>query len=221
MDKEDKLKEIAKQLSHPSGAKGSEMATMMHATNSQMTAQAIAQLDLHAADQLLEIGHGNAAHLPAIFQINPDIQYTGLEISDLMHQEAKALNPSLQAAKSAKFILYDGTSMPFTAAAFDKIFTVNTLYFWPDPLHMFQELHRILRVDGLLAVTFALKSFMQTLPFTNYGFRLYDLLDAQVLAKAAGFTFEAADLQAEPVQSKTGEWVQRQYVTLLLRKTNT
>lgn len=150
MEKE-QLAALASQLSHPSGEKGLEIAEMMNETNSGMTKNAISNLNLTSGDTVLELGHGNAGHLNFLYSICENIHYTGLEISTLMNQEAQRLNKSFIDNQKAAFILYDGKQIPIADNQFNKSFTVNTLYFWQDPLAMLSELSRVLKPKALLS----------------------------------------------------------------------
>lgn len=48
--------------------------------------------DLTGQNTIIEIGHKNTGHLSFLFDINRNIHYTGLEMSELMYQEAIARN---------------------------------------------------------------------------------------------------------------------------------
>ncbi|WP_192348554.1 methyltransferase domain-containing protein [Algoriphagus sp. Y33] len=56
--------------------------------------------------------------------------------------------------------------------AFDKVFTVNAIYFWSDPVVLAREIYRVLKPDGRLVVAFAGRDFMKKLPFTDFVFLL-------------------------------------------------
>jgi hypothetical protein len=42
---------------------------------------------------------------------------------------------------------------PAIGDGFDKIFTINSIHFWPDPIACLTGLHRMLKPGGLIAVT--------------------------------------------------------------------
>ncbi|MNJ86235.1 Demethylrebeccamycin-D-glucose O-methyltransferase [compost metagenome] len=212
----DQLEALASQLSHPSGERGNEVAQMMHETNIGMTKNAITNLELTSGDSVLELGHGNAGHLEFLFAQSDNIHYTGLEISTLMHEEAQQLNPSFVSSKKASFTLYDGKQIPFADNQFTKLFTVNTLYFWQDPAATFSELSRVLKPGALFSLTFAHRSFMETLPFTAYGFTLYNPDEVLKLVEKSNFTLKREDFQVERVMTKAGDWVERDFSTLVL-----
>ncbi|SFO21695.1 Methyltransferase domain-containing protein [Paenimyroides ummariense] len=214
----DDLKDLAKQLGNPEGETGIEVANMMNATNIGMTKHTITSLNLDKNDIVLELGHGNCGHLPFLMNQAKNLKYFGLEISELMQQEATKSNQNYIENNSAKFELYNGTEIPFDDAAFDKIFTVNTLYFWKNPDLLLNEIYRVLKPNGIFALTFADKSFMDKLPFTPFGFNLYSLKDAEELLQKNQFKILNSISQTEQVSSKTNEMVNRSFFTVLVKK---
>lgn len=213
----EQLAELASQLSHPSGEKGNEIAQMMHETNIGMTKNAINNLEVTPGDSVFELGHGNAGHVEFLFAQADHIRYIGLEISALMNEEAQKINRAWVDAKKASFVLYDGSKFPFTDNQFDKCFTVNTLYFWKNPLELLAELSRVLKPDALFSLTFAHRSFMETLPFTPFGFTLYNPDEVMKLVNQSSFILHKEDSQTEAVLTKTGESVERQFSTFVLK----
>lgn len=215
---EQDLKELAIQLGNPSGRKGIEIAEMMDRNNIAMTLHSIDNLGIQNQDKILEIGHGNCGHLKLILNKSSEIQYTGYDISELMNEEAKKLNSDLIQNYSVEFKLYDGENFPELDNFFDKIFTVNTLYFWQNPIEFLNEIYRITKPNGIFCLTFAEKDFMKTLPFTQFGFKLYSLEDVQELIQNSEFKIEKTETQTEEIQAKSGEMVKRKFVTLVLKK---
>jgi SAM-dependent methyltransferase len=212
------LLELEQQLSHPSGAKGLEIAEMMNATNIGMTRASILQLGLEAGQEVLELGHGNCGHLPLLLEQSPGLRYTGLEISEAMRAEARRMNADPTAEGRAAFVTYDGEKLPFPDESFDKMFAVNSLYFWPEPEALLREIHRVLRPGGLAAITFAHKNFMQQLPFIGKRFRLYDNAGFSALAEQTPFVQERIYEETEQVRAKNGDLVERTFSVGLLLK---
>lgn len=215
---EENLRELAAQLARPQGNIGNEVAKNMFETNIGMIQHSIESLSVQSGVQILEIGHGNGEHLQQLLESDASLLYYGLEISDLMHQHAQSVNQELIQQKRAEFIQYDGNILPFEAATFDRIFSVNTIYFWKNPQEFMQELYRVLQPGGILCLTFALKDFMQKLPFVQYGFQLYNIQDVDALAKSAGFSDIDVLTQKETVTSKAGDLVEREFSTFRLTK---
>ena len=87
-----------------------------------------------------------------------------------MPYEAKTMN----ADKKAVFEIYDGETIPYADSFFDRIFSVNTIYFWTNPIGLISEIRRSLRPNGLCVLTYVNKEFAEKLPFVGDRFTLYD-----------------------------------------------
>jgi SAM-dependent methyltransferase len=212
------LKALAEQLRQPKGPKGIEIADIMNETNIKMTLHSINNLSILDNDTILEIGHGNCKHLSYVFQQKNKLTYYGLEISELMNKEAKRINQRFTEKQEAFFQLYDGLNIPFSDNYFDKIFTVNTIYFWDDPKSLMTELYRVIKPKGILNITFAQQDFMKQLPFTQFRFTLYDNGKIKQLIDTTPFKTVGSDTQTETVKSKTGDLVSRDFTTFTLKK---
>lgn len=218
MTSDEELKALAAQLRHPSGDMGIEIADMMNETNAGMTKHAILCLDMQANDVIMELGHGNCRHLSYLLQQSSGLRYYGLEMSELMNAEAEKINQPFTRNKQAAFYLYDAKQVPFTGNFFDKIFTVNTIYFWEEPFALISELYRVLKPGGTLCITFAIGSFMKQLPFTKFGFELYDTEKIEQLMASVPFNITAMEPQLENVKTKTGEMVEREFMSVVAGK---
>ncbi|MGN7706608.1 class I SAM-dependent methyltransferase [Chryseobacterium sp. 22543] len=216
MEKEE-LKILAQNLANPQGEKGIEIGEMMNATNISMTLESIKTLVVDDDQQILEIGHGNAAHLKSIISLAKNLRYTGIDISETMHNEAKRLNKEFES--QADFVLYEGSKLPFQDRAFDKIFTVNTVYFWENPVEFLNEIYRVLKDDGTFVLTFGQREFMEKLPFMEYDFILYNNSEMEELISKSHFKRMKTSEKEEEIKSKTGnETIQRIYTILTIKK---
>ncbi|WP_223600341.1 class I SAM-dependent methyltransferase [Chryseobacterium sp. GVT01B] len=216
MEKEE-LKILAQNLANPQGEKGIEIGEMMNATNIGMTLESIKTLVIDDGQHILEIGHGNAGHLKSIMSLAKNLRYTGIDISETMHNEARKLNKEFE--NQADFILYEGKKLPFQDGTFNKIFTVNTVYFWENPVEFLNEIYRVLKDDGTLVLTFGQRDFMEKLPFTEYDFTLYNNNEMEELISKSHFKRMKTSEKEEQIKSKTGEeTIQRIYTILTIKK---
>ncbi|WAC39195.1 class I SAM-dependent methyltransferase [Pedobacter sp. SL55] len=214
----DFLKNLASQLSCPKNTEGIEVANMMHESNIGMTRAAITALQISDGDLILELGHGSCKHLPEILEKAPNTSYYGLEISELMQKQASEANEIATNANRASFHLYNGQQIPFPNQTFNKILTVNTIYFWKQPQDFIREIYRVLKPGGYFSIGFADKDFMESLPFTVYGFDLYSKEMVYNLAETAGLKIKDIASITEKIKSKTGDEVERLYYVALLAK---
>ncbi|WP_138432101.1 class I SAM-dependent methyltransferase [Fodinibius saliphilus] len=212
------LKELASQLRFPEGKKGADIGRKMDETNISMTIDTIDALNISAYDSILEIGHGNCNHLGKVLSQANNIRYSGLEISATMKREAQRVNKKHIDSNRATFYLYGGSIFPFEDHTFNQVMTVNTIYFWENPIDLLQEVFRVLKPGGFFGIGFAQKTFMKELPFVEHGFKLYDTSDVTDLMKETAFrVFDIVD-KTEEVISKSGETVKRQYTVITLAK---
>ncbi len=216
MDQE-KLKILAQNLANPEGEKGIEIGEMMNATNIGMTLESIQALLIEDNEHILEIGHGNAGHVKSILNRAQNIRYTGIDISETMHSEAKKLNEAFK--DQVDFVLYDGENLPFEDKTFDKIFTVNTVYFWKQPVDYLNEAYRVLKKTGTFVLTFGQRDFMEKLPFTQFDFTLYNTDEMEETVSKSYFNRMTVSEREEEVKSKTGdETITRNYTILTIKK---
>lgn len=216
MDTE-KLKILAQNLAHPQGEKGIEIGEMMNETNIGMTLESIQTLLIEDNEHILEIGHGNAGHVRNILNKAIDVKYTGIDISETMHHEAIKLNKDFE--NQAEFVLYEGAELPFKDKTFDKIFSVNTVYFWEKPTDFLNEIYRVLKDNGTFVLTFGQRNFMEKLPFTQFGFTLYNTDEMVETVSKSYFKRMKISERQEEVKSKTGEeTITRNYTILTIKK---
>ena len=214
----EELKELAAQLRFPQGSKGIQVSDMMHESNANMIRKTIESLQVSNNEEVFELGHGNAGHLHYIFEIEKSALYYGLEISELMHAEAKQINKSFVDSRQAFFFMYDGAEMPFGDNYFDKGYTVNTLYFWNEPVKVLMEIYRVMKPAGVFAINFAQQKSMELLPFTKFGFELYDTEKAEKLIEQTPFNIADIENHVEVLKTKTGESIQREFTIIRLKK---
>ncbi|SFC48679.1 Methyltransferase domain-containing protein [Flexibacter flexilis DSM 6793] len=215
---EEQLKALAQQLSHPKGEDGVQLGKRMNVTNDNMIRKTIESLPITDGAQVLEIGHGNAHHLPEFLHKAANIQYVGLEVSQTMYEEAQKENAQTIAAGQARFLLTDGTHIPAPDAHFDIIFSVNTVYFWQNPVNYIREIGRVLKSGGYLCLSFVEKDSMQKLAFTQYGFSLYDTEGILNLVKNIPHQHLEQKHYTEETFSNIGQKVERTFGVLLLQK---
>lgn len=195
---EEQYKQMAAQLRQPTGEGGLATAEMMNKGNAQMNRDAIKAVSAEAGDRILELGMGNGYFVKEILNVDPSVGYTGCDFSELMVSEAAKMNAEWVEKGQAEFVFGDVAALPFEDGGFNKIFTVNTIYFWEDVSRAFAELKRMLSPGGKLFLSFRPKYQMEKYPFTQYGFKMYGKEDVEQLLVANGFSEVSARVNREP-----------------------
>lgn len=178
---------IARNFRKPTGIMGWLIGKLMNKGNDFMNRFTIGFLDPQPSDRILEIGFGNGKYMREIAEKMTDGLMAGVDYSRTMVDQAKKRNRSFIRKGVVDIKLGEVNRIPFDTGAFDKVFTVNTIYFWPNPDSDIQEIRRILKPGGRLLIAFRSKEKMEKLDLTRHGFTLYEPEQVKELARRAGF----------------------------------
>lgn len=212
------LKEIAAQLRKPSGELGLQIGEFMNKGNVQMHHDTIRTLHATGEEHILEIGMGNGFFVKEILEPNSSVKYTGCDYSVLMVSEACKMNQDYVASGRAQFLHATAGSLPFSSQTFDKIFTINTIYFWEHPPLVLQQLHHLLKPEGNLIIAFRPERQMKNYPFANYGFQLYSKEAVKELLLENSFEVTEVHENQEPDFDLKGELMKMENTVIVCRK---
>lgn len=215
---EELLKELASQLRTPHGEMGKEVGEKMNESNRLINQFAIEALEVTDNDHVLEIGMGNGYFAKDILSRAANIRYSGGDISPLMIEEARRLNKISVEKGKAEFLLFDGKLLPWKDKAFQKMITVNTIYFWEDVPGMLKEIYRVLCPGGKLVIGLREKKIMAQYPFTKYGFNMFSENDLNTLLTGNGFQVEDIRNEEEPDQELGEEILKLRTLLFIARK---
>jgi SAM-dependent methyltransferase len=186
------FEEAARQLRLPEGEDGVQMGLRMNRSNRLIYEMTMDFLALKPGDAVLEIGMGNGYFVKELFQRQPSIQYTGIDMSDVMVAAAVAEN------KDNDHATFHCTQK--IAGSFNKVFAINVMYFWEQPAITLQEIHQALLPEGELVLAVRSKATMELLPFTAHGFTLYDVESVTGLLEQNGFKVTEVITALEPAK---------------------
>jgi arsenite methyltransferase len=176
---------IAKQLSHPSGLVGGVIRWLMNRHNARMNAFAVKKLELGPGDRVLEIGFGGGLTLKPLLAGAGYV--AGIDRSRNVIEWARRRFAAAVKAGRAEF--RDGLveALPFGAAMFDKVCTVNTIYFWISLDVGFAEIYRVLKDGGRMVVGFLPKERMDRMGMPKDIFTTRAPSDVIAAVQRAGF----------------------------------
>jgi ubiquinone/menaquinone biosynthesis C-methylase UbiE len=176
---------VAKQLSRPSGVFGIVIRHLMNRHNARMNAFAVGQLQLASSDHVLEIGFGGGATLPALLESAAFV--AGVDRShDVVGWATRHFAKAIETGR-AKFCQGNVESLPFDEATFDKICTVNTVYFWTSLDAGFAEIYRVLKSGGQTIIGFLPKQKMDRMGMPTDIFTTRAPDDVVVAMRRVGF----------------------------------
>jgi ubiquinone/menaquinone biosynthesis C-methylase UbiE len=141
------------QHGHPRGIVGRMLGEQMVRQHVPETAWTISLLDLKPESQILEIGFGAGRAIELVATQVPNGHVSGIDLSQEMVRAAARRNARAIKAGQVTLSRGDVTILPFADSQFDKVFSIQSLYFWSDPLRAFAEISRVLKPGGMLVVT--------------------------------------------------------------------
>ncbi len=206
-----KLLDLNGQYRRPSGIIGRWVGGKMADQHRSENLWTIQQLSVKPTDKLLEIGFGPGFAIQEIIPILTTGSIAGVDFSQTMVKSAKRRN--VQAVKAGIVDLRYGEviHIPFADNTFDKVFSINSIYFWINPLAAFKELYRVLKPNGLLTITFLPSERWDSTPTATDDFKPYSSVEIQALFSQVGFTniqvAADADLQNRANYSLIGQKV--------------
>ncbi len=211
---EEELREMARQSACPSGEFGLMIGEKMAAVNQHFIRRTVEALEIVDGDSVLELGHASGRHVADFMTPGRRIRYAGLEVSQTMVEEARRINAGLAVTQNVTFQHGDGLSLPFDEHAFDKIFTVNTIYFWERPVPYLREIARVMKPGGRFCLAFVPKAMMETLPFVKYGFHLYHTPEIVEMQEQASLKVVNVKHMIEDTLTPFGVPVKRSFVVI-------
>ena len=146
---------VDRQHRYPQGFVGRVVGERMLQQHAPETDWTIGLLDLRPTDRILEIGFGAGRGLALALAHARQGYVTGIDRSATMIRAAARRNRSALARGQLTLLRGDIATLPFEAARFDKLFSIHTFYFWPDPHAVCRSLVRLLARGGRLVSTFA------------------------------------------------------------------
>lgn len=194
---------FSRQLRKPEGILGRLVGSLLNIANRQLNNWTIDLLDIKPTDRVLELGFGPGTGIRKIAAIATKGSVAGIDFSELMVFKARKLNAAAISSGRVDLKQGDVSSLPYNDESFDKMITVQLLYFCQPPHLFLKEWRRVLKPGGKIAVSFIAKDDMANFKFTKTGvFTLYTGQDALKLMTEAGFT--QAHIETKPVKQGVG-----------------
>ena len=131
----------------PEGALGTQMIEGMNRSHARLTEWGFSHIS-EFGQTVLDVGCGGGAALKKLAERFPNAQLFGCDVSPLAIQSAEELNAENVSAGKMSFHCGGVSKLPFPNGFFDSVFSVESLYFWPDPEKDLAEILRVLKPGG-------------------------------------------------------------------------
>jgi len=188
-------KYISRQFSNPSGLGGKIVSFVINRHNTEMYEETARILNIDKSDRVLDIGCGNGYMLNFLAK-RLSATFDGVDISESILNSAKKRNRKFVQNGTMSFSVGVADKMPFKDSTFDKIYTLNTVYFWDDLNATMQEIRRTMKPRGLFVNTLFTNEALSRFPHTKHGYRFFAEEQLIEAARDSGF-----DVSAVPIMN--------------------
>ena len=143
----DKITEIGNPAK-PQGAEGKMMLSRMNEEHYDVTTWALGFFSFSESDNILDIGCGGGRTLNRMSENIKSGHLTGVDYSKTSVEMSKEINSKNISIGLMDIIEASVENLPFDDNSFNKIITVESFYFWPDPAENLKEVRRVLKENG-------------------------------------------------------------------------
>ncbi|NOK62756.1 MAG: hypothetical protein GFH27_549305n178 [Chloroflexi bacterium AL-W] len=169
---------LDQQHRYPTGLIGQLIGKRMLRQHAPETTWSMELLDLQPNDRVLEIGFGAGQGLELALNRSPNGYVVGIDLSATMVRVAARRHAAARTRGHLSLLRGDMVALPFNDQHFDKVISIHTFYFWPEPHAVFLQLLPLLANSGRCIITFATA---QTAPTGERGYwPLHDQVEVLV-----------------------------------------
>lgn len=137
----------------PEGFLGKIMVNGMNGGgHAAMANWALAMVTIARDNRILDIGCGGGANIARLLQRTLQGTVTGIDFSPVSVQKSTKVNAKAIREGRCRVLEGNVANLPFAEDSFDVVTAFETIYFWPDIEHCFNEVKRVLKPGGQFVI---------------------------------------------------------------------
>ena len=136
----------------PKGIGGKIMVNMMNIGHSSMAKWGFTHVEIKNNSICLDIGCGGGANVKRLLDKVPYGKVTGIDYSKISVIKSEKTNKAGTRNRRCEILQANVMDLPFGNDVFDLITAFETIYFWPDILEAFKQVHRVLKPNGTFMI---------------------------------------------------------------------
>lgn len=147
------LRKFFSNTGKPEGVMGRIVVAMMNRGHAGIAAWGFTHLSFRGDEDVLDCGCGGGANLAQLLRLLPKGRVTGLDYSPISVEKAREVNRAAINAGRCTVVQGNVLELPFESSSFDAVTAFETVYFWPELVRCFAEIHRVLKPGGVFMIT--------------------------------------------------------------------
>jgi len=140
------------QFGHPRGWRGWVVGQLMAIKNRERSLWVLSLLELRPTDRVLEIGFGSGADIRRVAARIPEGFVMGIDHSEAMVRLAASKNAGAIGAGHVTLRQSSASNLTYETNSFDAVYSINVAQFWDKPMEVAQEIRRVLKPGGQIAI---------------------------------------------------------------------
>ena len=182
---------VGNNFRNPNGIGGKITTKIMNIMNQKQYKAVLDNLNFENNDVLLDIGFGNGYLINKLLKKNNNIKIFGIDISkDMVNIVSKIFKKHIDNNCLTLLLENLNNKTTFKNEMFNKIYTVNTIYFWDDLQKCFSEIKRILKPNGIFINAIYTKKQLDKTKFSKKGFNKYTKEEIIKITEENGMTIK-------------------------------
>ncbi len=133
----------------PEGAAGAKMLHYMNEEHADLTEWGLGLLQYSGEEKILDIGCGGGATLRRLSELASGGTFFGVDYSETSVALSRETNADLISAGKMEIRSGAVQSLPYPNNSFTKAVTVESFYFWENPVQSLSEVRRVLVEGGI------------------------------------------------------------------------
>jgi ubiquinone/menaquinone biosynthesis C-methylase UbiE len=139
----------------PKGIIGTYIGEKMVKQHKTETNWTLELMNVQKGDRILELGCGAGYAIKLLLEKDLIEEIVGLDISPTIIRSANFRNKNAIREKRTKLVQANLSNLPFDNEHFNKVFSIQTIYFWDDIDTTLSEIFRVLKPEGVVILTFS------------------------------------------------------------------
>lgn len=177
---------LADQLGNPTGVSARFVAALWNHRNAALNDTTFEALALQPTDKVLEIGFGGGYLLSRMLPVLTEGMLAGVDVSPSMVAYVERKHRAAVGAGRLVLGCASTESLPFAAATFTKVCSVNSIFYWRDAELGLAEIGRVLIARGKALLCLTAKASLERRPFAA-AIRLFEPAEIEDLMALRGF----------------------------------
>jgi arsenite methyltransferase len=178
---------LMSQFARPHGLLAGVFGALMNGGNRQVNLRSLEALEVEPGQRVLEVGFGGGGTLEILVKERECGFVGGLDASPEMARAAERRFASRIAAGRMAIRQGEAGAIPWPDAELDRVLSVNSMFYWPDPARGAREIRRVLRPGGLLVLGLRDKAAVDKIGIGRLGYWSPAEEEIRMLLEDAGF----------------------------------